>query len=102
MTDVPADALRVVATLPIDPAGAADAAAALATLAAASLQEEGCYQYDVYESAAVPGLFITVEAWRAQADLDAHMTAPHLGEAFTVLGPLVAGDVGLHPLKPVG
>jgi quinol monooxygenase YgiN len=101
MTDVPADALRVVATLPIDPAQATEAAAALAKLAAASREEEGCHQYDVYESGAVPGLFITVEAWRSQEDMDAHMGAPHLAEAFTVLGPAINGDVGLHPLKAV-
>jgi quinol monooxygenase YgiN len=101
MTDVTADALRVVATLPIDPAGATDAAAALATLAAASRAEEGCHQYDVYESASVPGLFITVEAWRSQEDMDAHMATPHIGEAFGVLGPLLSGDIGLHPLREI-
>lgn len=101
MTDLPGDALRVVATIPIDPAHAAEAGAALATLAAASLAEEGCYQYDVFESGTAPGTFVTVEAWRSQADLDAHMGQPHLGEAFTVLGPVVAGDVAIHPLRPL-
>ncbi|GAA4747146.1 hypothetical protein GCM10023350_34910 [Nocardioides endophyticus] len=87
MTDLPADALRVVATIPIDPARATEAAAALATLAAASREEEGCYAYDVFESATTPGTFVTVEAWRSQADMDAHMSALHIGKAFEVLGP---------------
>jgi quinol monooxygenase YgiN len=101
MTDLPADALRVVATLPIDPARATEAAAALATLAAASREEEGCYAYDVFESATVPGTFVTVEAWRSQADMDAHMGTPHIGKAFEVLGPAIAGDIAIHPLKAV-
>ena len=101
MTDLPADALRVVATIPIDPAHAAEAAAALAALAAASQEEEGCYAYDVFESASTPGVFVTVEAWRAQADLDAHMGMPHIATAFEVLGPVIAGDIAIHPLKAV-
>ncbi|MGB0100435.1 MAG: putative quinol monooxygenase [Nocardioides sp.] len=101
MTDAPADALRVVATIPIDPAKAGEAATALATLAAASRAEEGCYVYEVYQSGAVPGLFITVEAWRSQADLDAHMGTPHIAEAFTVLGGAISGEVAVHPLTSV-
>ena len=101
MTALPADALRVVATIPIDPAHAAEAAAALATLAAASQEEEGCYEYEVFESATAPGTFVTVEAWRSQADLDAHMGTPHIGKAFEVLGPVIAGDIAIHPLKGV-
>jgi len=99
MTDLPADALRVVATIPTDPAHASETAAALATLAAASREEEGCYQYDVFESATAPGTFVTVEAWRSQGDMDAHMGTPHIGTAFEVLGPLIAGDIEVHPLK---
>ena len=101
MTDVPDDALRVVATIPVDPAKTADVAAALARLAAASLEEEGCFQYDVYESASAPGVFVTVEAWRGQADLDAHMTAPHMAEALGTLGPAITGDVAIHPLRAI-
>ncbi len=94
-------ALRVVATVPIDPTRAAEAAPALAALAEASRGDEGCLSYDVFESAATPGLFVTVEAWRSQADLDAHMAQPHVGTAFEVAGPLLTGEVAIHPLKPV-
>ncbi|GAA1779692.1 putative quinol monooxygenase [Nocardioides hankookensis] len=101
MTDIPDGALHVVATIPIDPAKSAEAAAALSELAAATREEEGCYAYDVYESAAAPGTFVTVEAWRAQEDLDGHMATPHIAKAFEVLGPAVAGDIAIHPLKAV-
>ncbi len=101
MTTLPNDTLHVVATIPIDPARAAEAAPALAALAEASRGDEGCLSYEVYESAATAGLFVTVEAWRSQADLDAHMGQPHVATAFEVAGPLLQGDVGIHPLKPV-
>lgn len=101
MTSIPADALHVVATIPIDPAKSSEAAAALSELAKATLGEEGCYAYAVYESAAAPGVFVTVEAWRAQADLDAHMSTPHIAKAFEVLGGAIAGEIAIHPLKPV-
>jgi quinol monooxygenase YgiN len=101
MTDVPADALRVVATLPLDPSRSAEVSAALSTLAAASREEEGCYAYDVFESTTAPGTFVTVEAWRSQEDLDAHMSTPHIGTAFEVLGPALAGDIAIHPLTSV-
>ena len=101
MTDLPADALHVVATLPTDPASAEEVRAALVKLGAATLGEEGCYAYDVYESQSTPGVFVTVEAWRGQADLDAHMKTPHIAEAFTVLGDALTDKVAVHPLTPV-
>jgi len=90
--------LRVIATIPINPERAAEAAPALAELAAASRGDAGCLAYEVYESAAAPGTFVTVEEWASQADLDAHMGQPHVGKAFEVAGPLLAGDVAIHPL----
>ncbi|CAB4688806.1 MAG: antibiotic biosynthesis monooxygenase [Actinobacteria bacterium] len=102
MTDLPADALRVVATLPVQPEHVAAARTALAALAAVSLaQDEGCLQYDAFESGTVPGTLVTVEAWTTQAAMDAHMSAPHVAEAFTVVGPLLAGDVAIHTLSPL-
>ncbi len=97
MTDV----LRVVATIPISPDGVAAAGPALADLAAASQQEEGCLVYDVFESASTPGTFVTIEEWRSEDDMNAHMTTPHVATAFEVLGPVLAGDVAIHTLRPL-
>ena len=92
-------AFQVVATLPTngDPA----VGPALAALAEASRQEEGCLRYDVFESSGVAGVFVTIEEWRSQEDLDAHMSTAHVAEAFEVAGPLLTGEVAIHPLKPV-
>ncbi len=99
MTDDTAATLRVVATIPTngDPA----AATALAGLARASRDEDGCLGYDVFESAGAPGVFVTIEEWRSQADMDAHMGTPHVAEAFEVAGPLLTGELAIHPLKKV-
>ncbi len=89
--------LQVVATLPTngDPA----AAQALKDLAVASREEEGCIRYDVFESTGAPGVLVTIEEWRAQEDLDAHMSTPHVGQAFEIAGPLLTGEVAIHMLK---
>jgi quinol monooxygenase YgiN len=93
--------LHVVATIPIRPESADEARAALQTLVTATRQEDGCESYELFESAAEPGLVFTVEAWRSQADLDAHMGTDHIAAAFEVAGPLLAGEVAIHPLTPV-
>ncbi len=53
----------------------------LEALGASSREEEGCLSYELYVSTAEPGTFVTVEHWRSQADLDAHMASPHLAAA---------------------
>lgn len=93
--------LNVVATIPIDPARTAEAGPALAELAASSRSDQGCLRYEVFASTTVPGTFVTVEEWESQADLDAHMTQPHVAKAFEVAGPLLAGEVAIHALGDV-
>lgn len=95
------DSLHVVATIPVKAEGVDAVRAGLADLVAATLQEEGCLAYVAYESAVAPGVFVTVEEWRGQADLDAHMKTPHIAAAFEVLGPHLDGDVAVHPLTPL-
>jgi quinol monooxygenase YgiN len=58
----------------------------------------GCISYEVYESASTPGTFVTVERWKSQEDLDAHMAAPHVGNAFATQGDAIE-NVAIHPLK---
>ena len=91
--------LHVVATIPTDPAASDAVRAGLADLIAATRAEEGCLAYAAYESSAVPGTYVTVEEWREQADLDAHMQTPHIAQAFDTLGPVLLGEVVVHPLR---
>lgn len=93
--------IRVVATIPARPDAEDDVRAALVRLTAASRDDEGCVSYELFESGAAPGTFLTVEVWRSQADLDAHLGSAHVAAAFEAAGPLLAGEVVIHPLTPV-
>ncbi|ANH37784.1 Putative monooxygenase [Nocardioides dokdonensis FR1436] len=94
--------LHVVATIPTDPAQGDAVRAGLNELVAATRAEEGNVSYTCYESAAAPGTFVMVEEWASQEAMDAHMTTPHMAKVFDVLGPALAGDVAIHPLRPIG
>lgn len=54
-------------------------------LVAASLADEGCIAYDLYESATRPDVLMICETWRDAAALAAHEQAPH----FTTLVPRI-------------
>lgn len=98
----PSGPVPAVATIPIRADGLDLAREHLPELAAATRAEEGCLAYTVHESGAQPGLFVTVEEWRSAADLEQHLQTPHVARAFEVLGPVLDGEVGIHPLRPLG
>ena len=93
--------LSVVAVLVAQPGREAVLRDALIALVPPTLQEEGCLAYELNESAAAPGTFLTVERWRAQADLDAHLQTPHVAQAFAAAGEALAAAPAVHPLVPV-
>jgi len=93
--------LNVVATIPVKAEHVETIRGALCELAAATRQEPGCVAYDLFESAAAPGVFVTVERWTDQAALDAHMQTPHVAAAFAAAGDALDGDLAIHPLTPV-
>lgn len=93
--------LQAVATIPAKPGSVDPIRTALQTMVAATREEEGCLAYDLFESAATPGTFVTVERWRAQEDLDAHLRTPHVAAAFAAADGHLAGEVAVHPLVPV-
>jgi quinol monooxygenase YgiN len=93
--------LHVVATIPVKAEHVEAMREALTGLTEATRQEPGCVAYDLYESAAAPGVFVTVERWTDQAALDAHMQSPHIAAAFAAADGALSGDVAIHPLLPV-
>lgn len=93
--------LNVVATIPVKPEHVEALRGALTQLAEATRAEDGCLAYDLFESAAAPGVFVTVERWTDQAALDAHMQSPHVAAAFASADGALAGEVAIHPLVPV-
>lgn len=92
--------LRVVAQLSAKPGTEDVVREALAELVRATRQEAGCHDYQLYESKTAQGLFLTIESWRSQEDLDAHLKTPHVSTAFATAGEHLR-DVAIHQLTPV-
>ena len=71
--------------------------AALRELAAATHGEEGCILYSLQRGVAEPDTFVTVEKWRSQEDLDAHMQSPHIAAALGAATDLLAKEIVIVP-----
>lgn len=93
--------LHVVATIPVKAESVTELRQALAALVTATRAEEGCLAYDLYESAAAPGTFVTIERWTGQEALDQHMKSPHIADALSAADGALSGDIAIHPLQPV-
>jgi quinol monooxygenase YgiN len=93
--------LHVVATIPAKPEHVESIRAAMEHVAVESRKEDGCLSYDVYESAAVPGTFVTIERWVDQATMDLHLQTPHVAAAIAASEGALTGDVAIHPLVAV-
>ncbi|ARC56192.1 Putative monooxygenase [Frondihabitans sp. 762G35] len=93
--------LDVVAVITAKPGQEETVRAALEALVAPTRAEEGCLAYSLSVSQADPTVFVTVERWRSQADLDAHVDSPHLKAALVAAGEALAVAPAIHPLTPV-
>ncbi|WP_072805837.1 putative quinol monooxygenase [Rhodococcoides yunnanense] len=93
--------LKVVATITAKPDSVEAVRAGLAALAAESLHESGNVSYELFESGSEPGTFVTIEVWRSEDDLDAHMKSPHLQKALSEFGAHLAAPPSIHPLRVV-
>ncbi len=78
--------------------------AALEACLVATHEEEGCLTYALHRDASDPHHLVLIERWRSQADLDAHMTQPHVAELSGVLRApgLLAAPTDLSFLTPLG
>ena len=93
--------LNVVAVLTAKPGSETVVRDALHALVAPTREEAGCRSYDLYQSAADPSSFVTVEVWDSQADLDAHMQTPHIAQALQASADALAAPPAIHPLIAV-
>lgn len=94
--------LEVVATITAKPDAVDAVRDGLSALVAESRKEDGNVSYKLFESAVEPGTFITIEVWKSQEDLDAHMQTPHLQKALSEFDAHLAAAPAIHPLRPVG
>lgn len=92
--------LNVVAVITANEGGEEAVRSALSALVEPTRREEGCLRYELFESEAAKGVFVTVELWRSQAALDEHAKSAHLREAMASAGSALA-SADIHPLAPV-
>jgi quinol monooxygenase YgiN len=93
--------LNVVAVLVAKAGSEAVLESALTSLVEPTRSEPGCVSYDLYHSAVDPATFITVELWRSQADLDAHMQTPHIAAALSAAEDAFAATPAIHPMTAI-
>jgi quinol monooxygenase YgiN len=93
--------LDVVAVLTAKPGSESVVRSALESLVEPTRAEEGCISYHLFDSLADPTVFVTIEKWRSQADLDGHMQTPHIQAALGAAGEHFAVPPAIHPLAPV-
>ncbi|GAA1479275.1 hypothetical protein GCM10009623_37210 [Nocardioides aestuarii] len=91
----------VVTTIPVLPEHHETSAAALSDFVARMRDVEGCLGFDVYESSATPGSFVTIAQWADHAAFEAHRGSPAVVEAMQAAQPFLSGRPTVDPLVPV-
>lgn len=59
--------------------------AALVAMVAPTLEEDGCIDYRLHAVHDDPGVFCFVALWRSEADLEAHLTEPHIADGLAAI-----------------
>lgn len=79
----------------------ADAAfqAELKKLLNATLNEEGCLSYEVYECTEEKGRYIVIDQWESQERLNRHQLTPHYKYFMHIAPALLAGPIEIRALN---
>ncbi|MCM1502827.1 MAG: antibiotic biosynthesis monooxygenase [Bacteroidales bacterium] len=80
--------LRLNCFIEVAPENREKVLAAAKRLTAASLLQDGCVAYDIFESATRPGVMMICETWRDQAALDAHSASDVFAEEVGLMNTL--------------
>ena len=62
--------------------------------------EAGCQLYALHKSESAPGTFVFVEKWATPQELEAHLSAPHIGAAMARKDELIE-SIEIMPLVPL-
>lgn len=93
--------LNTVALISAKPGSESVVKDALTELRGHTRNEDGCLRYDLFESAATPGTFVTVEEWSSQEALDAHLASPHIAAALAATADALTTPPDIHPLVEI-
>ena len=70
-------------------------------LVAPTRAEEGCINYDLFQSDSDPALFVFYENWKSDADLDSYAQTPHIRGSAKSLTDLLAEPVKITKWRTV-
>ncbi len=87
--------IQVVCRVTAQPGKAEALRPILQSLMAPTRREAGCLSYRLLQNRKNPDDFVFVEEWAGETAIGAHMTMPHVAEAITQAGPLLACDLDL-------
>ena len=93
-TDDRRDLLTVIAHMRAAPGKRDELRAALEALVEPTSKEQGYVNYDLHQGIEDPDRFFFYENWESDADLNAHLDAPHLRD-FAARIPELLDDEGL-------
>ncbi|MEZ4281748.1 MAG: putative quinol monooxygenase [Myxococcota bacterium] len=92
--------VRLTVQLTVKPGTANDfKAAAKPALARVKREDAGCEMYDLFQSVDDDTRFVMVESWASEAELDAHMKSPTMGDVGKALGAFIGGAPVMHKYK---
>ena len=80
--------LRINCFFKVAPENRDSVLAAAKRLTEASLKQDGCIAYDIFESATDPGSLMICETWRDQTALDAHSASEVFKTEVGIITPL--------------
>lgn len=78
------------------PGRRADLVSAARAVATQARGDEGCESYGFYADLTDEDTIVSVEVWRDQAALDAHMNHPHTQEFLASAGALIDGTPAMR------
>lgn len=70
--------------------------AAAIDIVAATRADDGCLSYGFYADLTDPELVVSVEVWRDQAALDAHMAHAHTTDFLAIASAVVDGEPDMN------
>jgi len=85
--------IKVVAKMTLSSEAAESALPVLEELIAATVQEEGCVNYNFCQSTASADEFAIIETWETQEALDVHSVSEHFSRLVPQLADLATGDI---------
>lgn len=90
-------AIRHIVTIRVAAGRAAEFVDAFKPLQAIAQQEEGCEQYELFQSTDDPDTLVMLERWANQDLLDKHMQAEHTGNTALIEALVSLWEPGVTP-----